>query len=1119
MVNKFQLKHDKCPANRNERMRNPMCSLPAKQFEPHKKPPSPTPPKPPPAPTPKIPQFPPNYSPPAAIDVPNYTPPPMLNVKGEQPTVEDHPEFEQTRVESKADPKLLSGRRASASHEGPLPQEVVDSARMVTASYHADSANDKGENFMDAAQDYMNNNGLDGWTLNRNPNLSSTHMLLLEQDGEIPKVRMAYRGTQKGADWLTNLAHGTGVTESAPQQMALRVQEANIKTYLQEKHGDDWRTKTDTKTTGHSKGGAHAILGADNLEVASLTLNPSIPKDRARVRGKGTHQTWSTTGDPLVGFKAHVVNQPNYQHNTIDTKQKVSNNPVLDQHSLKHFSDPAGVHSPQQEGQSKQGEPSQIEGAPKLMPQTGLVGASIAAGEVADEYVDKLEQFLKLENIDPNVQSLIHGAISGVAIDAVAGKMGYSSNFKTKLRSALSGMGALLLTNNMNSALRKAGMSQDQADALSAGAGGAAAGFTDEFVDKIVAIFAKLPAKFDMAFAKSLGEGMLRGAGVAVALAVFTDLVEEMPGGQSIGQIIHAFGEGVAGYMAVHAGYDSANFAAQRAFQAYQQYRPARRGIDVPDSTGTELAEPSVEPPVDTPSGSADVADDDADDDAVTKGGDEGDAGDDAVGGGGDEGGIELPELPEKVPDVPVAPDVTEEPQVPATGGADLAADAGDLAADDLFEAAGDVAVDTTIASVFGASQLVPVVGEIVDAAALAVGAVLTVKDLVAIFEDPKDFIQNMGKLAFTPSTIKMALLTGADVDQITLDAKLDPTNIPTQYEKDHPKKGVIYYDPEFAQQYYYNLLLHPTTDEERQRSIKLFSQALTAKAKKEGQDPAIYAGKILKAQQDAKQQNEEFEKQSEINAAKMGISKELYQEYVAYIKQGGEENAREQLNMRLSKLASEQGFDNVSDYLQFTTHAQTMQELQSGEQSRAATEYKLALMAQGAGYESVDAYLLQANPKYRNQFDVNSNELVRAANLNLTLEQYTEYIHQRSQGASYLTAMDAANAIHGNVVRDLLSAADGEYAAFGAKVSRALDATAIATMDDAIPTFDQPYVSPYQDMNPLLIEAYKDAQMKGANVDIANAIAAGADSINTDFKGVSAAIDDYSANHPQMAQ
>ena len=48
MPQKYKLNHKPCPTNYNDKLLNPMCRLPAKEFEPHNKPHKPHPPPPPP---------------------------------------------------------------------------------------------------------------------------------------------------------------------------------------------------------------------------------------------------------------------------------------------------------------------------------------------------------------------------------------------------------------------------------------------------------------------------------------------------------------------------------------------------------------------------------------------------------------------------------------------------------------------------------------------------------------------------------------------------------------------------------------------------------------------------------------------------------------------------------------------------------------------------------------------------------------------------------------------------------------------------------------------------------------------------------------------------------------
>ena len=203
----------------------------------------------------------------------------------------------------------------------------------------------------------------------------------------------------------------------------------------------------------------------------------------------------------------------------------------LDEHKLSHFSDPK---PPSEE--------------PSLIPEAGLMGASLAAGGEADKLVDNIEKVLKINSVPPNLQRVIYGVVSGVAMDVTASKVGYSSNVTTKLRSALSGVGALLVSGNLGDALRKAGFSQDQADTLSGTAGGAVAGLTDTLVDGIVDVFKKVPLNVGKSFFKKLAMSSMKGAGMGLAFALFGDLIGEMPGGQSIAQVLQSVGEHIFGF-------------------------------------------------------------------------------------------------------------------------------------------------------------------------------------------------------------------------------------------------------------------------------------------------------------------------------------------------------------------------------------------------------------------------------------------------------------------------------------------------------------------------------------------------------------------------------------------
>ena len=153
--------------------------------------------------------------------------------------------------------KSLSSRMSEREFAKMTPSEVT-SARMTKASYinlregqHASQA---------YARDHIK-----GWKLDTQ--LSDEHGSVFQHE-RTGELRVAYRGTQAGRDWETNLRMGAGLEKGGTQFKALEEQMQSVI----RKYG----RKPDL-LTGHSKGGGQAIRMGENHGINTHTQDPYVP--------------------------------------------------------------------------------------------------------------------------------------------------------------------------------------------------------------------------------------------------------------------------------------------------------------------------------------------------------------------------------------------------------------------------------------------------------------------------------------------------------------------------------------------------------------------------------------------------------------------------------------------------------------------------------------------------------------------------------------------------------------------------------------------------------------------------------------------------------------------------
>lgn len=174
------------------------------------------------------------------------------------------------------------------------PAEII-SARMTKASYInlKEGAH--------AAQKYTNEN-IHGYKLDHS--LSNEHQAVFHNP-TTGDLRVAYRGTQAGRDWATNIRMAAGRTEDAQQVKELiKSMDAVIKKY----------GKKPDVISGHSKGGGQAIFMGERYGIETHTQDPYVPKDvylktkslNARHFITRTPTDWVSLHAPTFAFREGV---------------------------------------------------------------------------------------------------------------------------------------------------------------------------------------------------------------------------------------------------------------------------------------------------------------------------------------------------------------------------------------------------------------------------------------------------------------------------------------------------------------------------------------------------------------------------------------------------------------------------------------------------------------------------------------------------------------------------------------------------------------------------------------------------------------------------------------------
>jgi hypothetical protein len=137
------------------------------------------------------------------------------------------------------------------------------------------------------------------------------------------EVRIAYRGTQTGADWKTNLRLATGLTDSGSQFKALESQMQLVKG----KYG-----KLPEMLSGHSKGGGQALVMGERHGIATHTQDPFIPvKELFGGQSNAEHSIVRTPTDWVSGGSNLVKLRPGFTQIDIQASAGTS---VLESHDL-----------------------------------------------------------------------------------------------------------------------------------------------------------------------------------------------------------------------------------------------------------------------------------------------------------------------------------------------------------------------------------------------------------------------------------------------------------------------------------------------------------------------------------------------------------------------------------------------------------------------------------------------------------------------------------------------------------------------------------------------------------------------------------------------------------------
>ena len=142
------------------------------------------------------------------------------------------------------------------------PSEIL-SARMTKASYINLTEGSH------AAQAYANAH-IPGFRLDHSLTTEHQSVFYNKETGEL---RLAYRGTQAGRDWVSTFKMGVSATQYASQ---VRDLEKSMQRVIA-KYGTNGKLPPNTVINGHSKGGGQALHMAEKYGVTSHTQDPYVP--------------------------------------------------------------------------------------------------------------------------------------------------------------------------------------------------------------------------------------------------------------------------------------------------------------------------------------------------------------------------------------------------------------------------------------------------------------------------------------------------------------------------------------------------------------------------------------------------------------------------------------------------------------------------------------------------------------------------------------------------------------------------------------------------------------------------------------------------------------------------
>jgi len=331
-----------------------------------------------------------------------------------------------------------------------LSRAEVRAARMTMAAY---------VNFnegIDASRRYVARS-IEGWTIDEE--LTTKRAVVFAKNG---RVHIAYRGTSKASDWLTNLNIAIGSEEEV-----VRPLEAQYARVI-EKYGEG----SVTRFTGHSKGGGEAILMGDRHGVDTITQDPAL-SPRMLARSGANHTIVRTPTDWVSGLTP--IASSRFTQKLIEP---VKGTGLLASHDLEimtAFDYESQQSNPLLELAGKQVDKVTApigEAMHSVVNRSTLTG--VLAGYGAAEGLDAL-------GADNDVVTTVSGGIGNVAaeyMNRIRGRpsTGFASAF---VSGSIAAEAALNVQGATYGILRNGGLSDDEATIISSGVGGGAAGLVE----------------------------------------------------------------------------------------------------------------------------------------------------------------------------------------------------------------------------------------------------------------------------------------------------------------------------------------------------------------------------------------------------------------------------------------------------------------------------------------------------------------------------------------------------------------------------------------------------------------------------------------------------------------